>query len=47
MEPTELLIDCEEDKVLGAVLVGVFREFDRPHQAHRDPRRTTSRRHRR
>jgi hypothetical protein len=26
----ELLIDCEEDRVLRAVLVGMLREADRP-----------------
>jgi hypothetical protein len=27
--PSELLIDCEEDRVLRAVLVGMLREADR------------------
>jgi hypothetical protein len=26
----ELLIDCEEDRILRAVLVGMLREADRP-----------------
>jgi hypothetical protein len=26
----ELLIDCEEDRVLRAVLIGILREADRP-----------------
>jgi hypothetical protein len=26
----ELLIDCEEDRTLWAVLVGMLREWDRP-----------------
>jgi hypothetical protein len=26
----ELLIDCEEDRMLRAVLVGLLREIDRP-----------------
>ncbi|HEY8115768.1 MAG TPA: hypothetical protein VIH70_05080 [Actinomycetota bacterium] len=30
----ELLIDCEVDRVLRAVLVGMLREIDRPYQAH-------------
>ena len=27
----EPLIDCEEDRTRGAVLVGMLREIDRPH----------------
>jgi hypothetical protein len=31
-----LLLDCEEDRGLWAVLVGMLREPDRPDRAHRE-----------
>jgi hypothetical protein len=40
----ELLIDCEEDRVLRAVLVGMLPEIDRPpHEALGSLLRTASR----
>jgi hypothetical protein len=33
----ELLIDCEEDRVLRAVLVGMLRELTDRDKAHREP----------